>query len=412
MNRLYREARSRLRRDGVGRVTEDAVDFAYRRTLRPTLERIVSRWLDTTVVDATELQNGEVGEQTWQLAEENNAFSRALLDEVVPLREEDGLTYNDFPTYVFRQPFVTAIDEVTLLGSDPVALTRDGRVLSETIHTTANPHHRRITRAATSAFLDSPRQMVSAALGRSRTTGTGETVDCAAVLQSRWNNYYHWTLEHLPKLRGIAHYEQETGETVSLVVQEDPPSFVTESLELLGYGDRIVEWDGTKTHVETLVLPSFPELLPRTLDWLRDRAFDSVAPATDGPDWIYLSREGAKKRRVVNESALASVFETHGVETVHPERLSMREEIALVQSVEGVIGPHGAGLTAILWGEDLSVVELFNDVVKPPYYTMATVLGHDYAALSGQPVDSGTTERNRDFTVDPTALDELLSQRE
>jgi hypothetical protein len=411
VNRLVREAVDRFRRDGPVSLGEDLLDFGYRRAVRPVVHRVVSRWLDETVVTGAALRDGVSGRDVWTLEEDHRAFSRQLLNKIVPLREEDGLSYNPYPTYVFREPFVTTVEGALLLGPDPVALTRDGRVLSETVHTTANPYHDRIIRATASAFVDAPVTAVRAASGWIDDTVATERIDCAAVLQSRWNNYYHWTLEHLPKLRGVARYERETGRHVSLVVPDDPPPFVMESLELFGYADRVVPWEETPTLVETLIVPSFPELLPRTLEWVRDRAFYSVPPDPDAPDWIYVSRAGADKRRVDNEAELRPVLERHGVEPVRLERSTLREEISLLQSVDGVVGAHGAGLTATLWGSDLTVIELFNDVVKPPYYTMATVLDHDYTALSGHPVGAHPKERNRDFTVDPASLDAVLSQR-
>jgi capsular polysaccharide biosynthesis protein len=341
----------------------------------------------------------------WELNEKT--ISPSSLDKIVPLQNENGLTYNRCPEFAFRQPFVTAVEEATLLGPDPIALTQTGHVVPEVVHMT---NQRRTPRAVTSAVLNSPVAVTKAKFGRASLENSLRSIECAAVLQSRWNNYYHWTLEHLPKLRGVARYQQETGDSVTLVIPRNPPEFVTESLELFGYDEDIIEWDGRQTHVETLVVPSFPELLPRTLGWLRTRAFDAVPPATDTPDWIYLSRERAKKRRVVNKSELESVLAKHSVKIVHLERLSLLEEIALLRSVSGVIGPHGAGLTALLWGEDLSVIELFNDVVKAPYYILSTVLNHKYTALSGRPVDSRPTERNRDFMINPSDLDELLCE--
>jgi hypothetical protein len=82
----------------------------------------------------------------------------------------------------------------------------------------------------------------------------------------------------------------------------------------------------------------------------------------------------------------------------------------LFSGVDGIIGPHGAGLTGMIWGSDIRVVEVFNNVVKGPYYVLAHVLGHDYTALSATPVGSAYSERERGIQIDLGELQEELNR--
>jgi capsular polysaccharide biosynthesis protein len=219
-------------------------------------------------------------------------------------------------------------------------------------------------------------------------------------------------LEELLKLRGIQQYEQTTGRDVPIIIPSGPKPYITESLRLLGYDeDDYIEWDGEPLGVERLVVPSFPDPTPRAITWLRNEITSGLELSDKAsPDWVYVSRQNASTRRVVNYEEVLPLLEEYGVQPVECETLSLEEQIRLFSGVDGIIGPHGAGLTGMIWGSDIRVVEVFNNVVKGPYYVLAHVLGHDYTALSATPVGSAHSERERGIQIDPGELQEELNR--
>jgi capsular polysaccharide biosynthesis protein len=61
--------------------------------------------------------------------------------------------------------------------------------------------------------------------------------------------------------------------------------------------------------------------------------------------------------------------------------LTVAEQVRLFSSADAVVGPHGAGLTNVIWGDDLTVFELFPEEVYDLYGVISSLLGHEYHGL-------------------------------
>jgi capsular polysaccharide biosynthesis protein len=59
---------------------------------------------------------------------------------------------------------------------------------------------------------------------------------------------------------------------------------------------------------------------------------------------LYISREGMANRNMENEAEIRSCFEAHGYVSVHPERMTLREQASLFAAATHIAGPLGAGL--------------------------------------------------------------------
>lgn len=378
----------------------------------PGFNSMVSRSYSKLMVDSEELKRC-YSSRWWELPEDLDGLYEDVNKDIAPLQNE-AVTYNNSPQYLFKQPFVAEVPNVTLAGPYAVAITQDGGCILETLNSRTNSQHMRLGSAIKKSITNAP-LVLGGALFRDQQPSTTESESVAAVLQSYWDsNYYHWVLEELLKLRGVARYEQETGANVKIIIPKDPPTFVTESLSMLGYGEAdYIKWDETvrPLHIDRLIVPSFPELTPRTITWLRDEMRKRTDPVTDdSPDWVYVSRQNEPMRRVANYETVEKVLNRHNVYSVQCEEITLEEEIRLFSDVDGVIGPHGAGLTASIWGSDVHIVELFNEVVQPPYYILAHVLDFEYTALTGKPVGEADEARNNNFTLEKRQLEAVLEQ--
>jgi capsular polysaccharide biosynthesis protein len=65
---------------------------------------------------------------------------------------------------------------------------------------------------------------------------------------------------------------------------------------------------------------------------------------------IFLSRKNASGRRVFNEEEVIDVFTGFGFEVVHPEELSISDQISLFNQAEWIAGGSGAAFTNLLFG--------------------------------------------------------------
>lgn len=237
-------------------------------------------------------------------------------------------------------------------------------------------------------------------------------IDLAVPFLTRHTtNYTHWTQECLTLLEGVDEYEARTGERPVILVPPDPPSFIPESLDLLGYGDRYAEWTHDRARVRRLVLPSVRRCLSDTsegyfraisaFEWVRNRAWDGVSTDDgdgDYSDRILISREDAGTRRITNRDEVAGALSEMGFETYVTGEMSYREQVRLFSGAEFVVGTHGAGMVNSIYAADAAVLELYGDHYLPANYELAQGLGLDYGCLRCDPAGD-------DISVD---VDELV----
>lgn len=299
------------------------------------------------------------------------------------------------------QPFVGELPDVTLVGRYPMPF-----------------HERQLVLEAISHQYVALLNLCYTIAGGSRLKPTGRTrtLDRAVLLHNCWDyGYFHWMTEVLTRLEGVERYRERTGRRPTLILGPDPSPFQTESLELLGYDESDwVEWDGTTTTVEHLVVPSMRRAIrrgsvasPVACDWLRDRL---RAPAVNRVDTdrfsrrVYISRADADRRRVVNERAVMELLSEYGFESYRLADMSVAENIALFSQADVVVGPHGAGLTDMMFADETSVVELLRGTDNTRvYFVLAQYLGHRYRHLQCEPTGV-------DLAVDLAELDAIVSE--
>ncbi|OLZ40167.1 capsular biosynthesis protein [Natrinema saccharevitans] len=298
----------------------------------------------------------------------------------------------------------TASEIITVPGDDGeqsspfVALVEDGRVLSET-GLALTPQREILEESA--AAPDQAQQAMMAMLSRQLFYGdaplrgllsghrrrdfreVADSLDTAAPLMPRYPNYYHWIVETVPKIRYIRAFEDATGERVTLLIPQDAPPFVDETLELLEWPKWRIEYATKPAYdVSRLVVPSFPERRAEDFAWLRGEILDRAPETTpESGDNVYVSRANAVERRVVNETEVMDVLSQFGFSCYRLEERSLERNARLFADADVVVGPHGAGLTDIVFADDCTLVELFGDKVKQPYRLLAATLGVSYEPM-------------------------------
>ena len=233
-------------------------------------------------------------------------------------------------------------------------------------------------------------------------------------------NYGHWLLEDLPRLRGVEFYEQHSGEQVKLLVRDDMPVWMRDHLRLLGFDSSSwVNYSLEKVRVDTLVVPQMrrinshgTEYAPAERAWVADRLKSAADVGTaNPPNRIFVSRQAQGRRKILNFDEVKRVLDDHGIVSVEPETLSVREQIRLFSGVELIVGVFGAGLTNMIFAEDASLLE-----IKPPntqhtvYYVLANESVLDYYLLMSEPRRGAKPyyKRDRDVIVNVKKLDDLL----
>ncbi len=321
--------------------------------------------------------------------------------------------YRPEPRYLCELP------DCRLIGGGAVGLL-DGEILLDT----AGSHyahfftaHKDYLGTATALEL-----VLRNAVSRSPSVGKRPLPPVLPLVPFYDNYYYPWLVEYLPKLRLLDRYEAETGREPVVLVPQDPPSFVRETLGLLGFDGRYAEWDGAECRVDTLLVtdhrlatswagPRYGfSLSIEDCRWVREAvrsAVDLPSEQSSVGKRIYVSRQATDRgRRVANFEEIEPVLDAYGFESYVFESLPFPEQVRLVSDAEVLLSPHGAGLANMLFAEDPTIVELFAEtLVRPSYYLLSGMLGFEYEPIVVEPADH---DPHDDLLVDPDELFDRL----
>jgi len=164
---------------------------------------------------------------------------------------------------------------------------------------------------------------------------------------------------------------------------------------------------------ERLVVPAMPFPFRRPAGWACDWIRSVFPPAGGGPERIYLSRRGERRRRLANEDELAARLHALGFVSVQPECWSVAEQARLFGSARCVVSAHGAGLVNLVFApKDALLVELFHpDLLRPTFKNLAAAGGQQYAAVIGQKTRRETDDPTAEFTVNVAEVLHILAAR-
>ncbi|MES2937392.1 MAG: glycosyltransferase family 61 protein [Pseudomonadota bacterium] len=224
--------------------------------------------------------------------------------------------------------------------------------------------------------------------------------------------YFHWLFDVLPRYALL----EGAGVRVDAVYIEQSQPFQRESWALLGAHAPAIDASGApRLHADTLLVPSAPStsgvMPPWVCAWLRARFAPAMRP-NGGARRLYVSRQRAARGRVRNDGAVEAVLRRHGFATVHAETLSFAQQAALFAGAEAVVGPHGAGLSNLVFAPPgCRVLELFAPgCVNVCYWTLACQLDLPYAFLLGADAPGPGGAARPDIEVDAARLDGLLAR--
>lgn len=228
------------------------------------------------------------------------------------------------------------------------------------------------------------------------------------ITERVYDNHSHWLTAHLPKLLLL----RETGEAggldrVVLPTQRTPAMDQTLRLAGIDPAGFATFGDSPVLEVERLTLletdrfrPELLGLIPRALG-----VHDTPPPGRR----VYVSRSRAGRRKLLNEDAVWPIFAEAGFERVWMEERSLPEQVALMKETAVLAGPHGAGLTNMLFcPAGCRVLEIADlSFPNPNFYAIAAAMGHAYWLLDAESVGGGHP-LEKDLRVDPAAVRAVL----
>lgn len=178
----------------------------------------------------------------------------------------------------------------------------------------------------------------------------------AVVAVNLGSGYAHWLLEELPRWLALRADDAEA------VIANIAAPFIREVLSAGAFPQRVIPVARHRHfECESLVIPRLSEPNADLIATLNAHARTQPIPRVAFGEKLYITREGARRRRVSNEAELWPRLAVLGFVKLRLEDLSWREQTAAFSAAKVVVGPHGAGLANLVFCRPgTRVVEFFN----------------------------------------------------
>lgn len=248
-----------------------------------------------------------------------------------------------------------------------------------------------------------------------------------------FHGYWHWMIEGLQPLLSLATPDlaEHLDQVLCFVNRSGPPSFIAQSMREVGV-DGPNLWTCASSidiAVDELVVPAGhpgaggivddSTIMPDPLagrPGTRLEAFvaairagmDSSHRRTAMRRRLLVSRRDARERRIANEDELERALRSQDFEIIVPGALTVHDQAEAFGSAEIIVGPHGAGLTNLLFARPgARVVEIQPAGLDRPYFRwIAEAAQLEYDVLDAQSVPGPTN----DMVVDVEAVTALIDR--
>lgn len=345
-------------------------------------------------------------------------FERGIIDavprsqllnsaEVYPNHVSDRLRDCDDASELVSDRFVAMLPDGQVLAASGAVFSAEGELVVDSLAATTSSSEYTTIPLIRHLFRNGLRFTANVIRGDIRSADVANgSIDLLCPLIPRYRNYYHWTVETLPKLRLLDTFRRETGLEPTLLLPEDPPSWMKESFDLLGGDEFTIRYATDPVYRgKPVLIHSFVNTVSSEEHQWFNRQTAELRDSTgaDQSYRIYVSRANARERRIHNDAAVVDLLTTYGFEPYRLEELSVAEQVRLFANAEAVVGPHGAGLSNLVYSEDVTVVELFGDNLKRNFSRIAKAAGFEYHRLQCR-------QTGPDIDVDVFRLRELLEK--
>lgn len=236
-------------------------------------------------------------------------------------------------------------------------------------------------------------------------------VDAPTVLLGPTGNFGHLTCDVTSKLKVLTDHGHRLSDYRFLVTECS--RFAFEWFERLGIArDQIlVEPAPESIGFDRLVVPSMTHMFqypdPAYVEWLQGRLSIAEATSSQAGSVLLISRARAQTRRIVNEDALVDNLGDLRLARIHPETMSLDEQLAAFARCRVLVTTLGAGsMSCLMLPRGSAVVEIGLDLMaSTQIHLVTTGAGQRHARIGSKIAGrSGRTSWDYDISVDADAL--------
>lgn len=206
-------------------------------------------------------------------------------------------------------------------------------------------------------------------------------------------NYFHWFCDVLPRLYQLL---DKLPPDTQFIVAGNMEDWKIKSLFAAGIPlEKMIRFDGSVPWIldELYYTPPIAmtgDIEPQSIKWVQSvlaKLCHNDLKTIAGTN-IYLSRQKAQRRRIVNEQEVVAFLTEKGFSVVYAEDYTLDEQICIFSRAEFVVAPHGAGLTNILHCKPgTKILEIFDStIIRRCYWSLANALDLSYVCFMGKHV--------------------------
>lgn len=232
--------------------------------------------------------------------------------------------------------------------------------------------------------------------------------------------FYHWMIDILPKFQILLKANIDWDTVDALVINDLNRPYIQASLDMLNLPiPRIISSQQFPyIKAKEIIAVSPPAYVGSPRGWMVGYLRNTFLPHIPQqllPQRIFVSRAGAKKRRLENEDKVMELLETYGFVRVVLEKLPFLEQMAYFQQARVIVGPHGAGFTHLAFAQPgAKLIEFFNpQYINVCYYNLSNLAGVAYYYLEGEgfrpPNGINLSIGNADIRLDLRKLEQILA---
>lgn len=225
--------------------------------------------------------------------------------------------------------------------------------------------------------------------------------------------YFHWIADALSRLFAVRDRLDDL--ILALPSGYEDLDYVRSSLRAFPVKRIDFIKPGETLHCRNLLLPTpaapSGHYNAEVISGVRDVLLSAYGDSSDRGERIYISRQRATKRRIVNEDEVEKILQQFGFQTIHAEDLSFEQQVQTFSRAQYLVSNHGAGLTNMLFMKrGGSVLELRHklDHINNCYFTLSSALNLNYFYQTCEPSSADSNPHTADLIVDPKALETNL----
>jgi len=326
--------------------------------------------------------------------------------DVVLTRDEQELAKrlpNPPPSHVSRDIALVKLENVTILGNTGKLIDEHGGHL---LRSRLEPMVVEVNdfRAEHTRFTDAPDANYVYLMGE----------------HSGHAHFFHFLFDRLPRLFYLLEQFKFGREKLVVLSNENPPEFQRDIFGFITARYPNVEFrqipKRQRWRLKTLYVVDDYNTTTRatflarpTLDFMRSLVIEGYGlKPGKAKKRIYINRGDARKRRLRNESELWPRFALRGFQSVSAGDLSFKDQVALFSEASAIAGPHGAGLSHILFApHGVKSLEIFpaDKAFDIDYFFLTKAMGGTYDAVIGS-----KGGRLGWFSIDPDDVERALAR--